>query len=133
MMQLLQVRPDLERCLQHDIGRFDAMAELDITETIVTHDHVDITHDGLDRDTPTLGLLGIDLEVPDIVGTEHVVIDIDQVRHRLEGIADLRCRLAPGFGIGPIDFGDDGLQHRRSGRHLDDGKACVPGLRDRLQ
>ena len=52
------------------------------------------------------------------------IVDVDDERHALEGLAHLRGDRRGGSRVGPVDLGKQRRQHRRARRrldHLDDG------------
>ncbi len=120
-----------QRHLQDDIGRLEHVAALDVADLETAHGHGEVLIDGVHRDAAAHGLLGVDVEAPELVGLSHVVVHVDDVLDLVEHRRHVRRDLAPRLGVGPVHLRHDGLQHRRSRGHLDDGDLGAESLGQR--
>ena len=118
-LQPWQIRPGFVGHLDDNEGRLELVAALHIAEYEIAEGHAQGAVDGIHRYAPAHGLLAVHFEAPDLVGLGHQRIDIGDVGRAHEHLLEIACHLATDIVVGAIHLGNDGLQHRRSGRHLD--------------
>ncbi len=120
-----------QRHLQVDEHRLDRAVALHVAEDEAAHRHLELAVDGLDRHAAPAGLFAVDHEAPGAERHLQVAVDVDGDLGALEQRLDVGGHLAAGRVIGAVDLGHHGLQHRRSGRHLDhlDARAQLAGDR----
>ena len=99
-----------------------------ITQHHTAQCHGEVFVDAVHGNTTHIRFVSIDIEAPIIMGHNHVVIDINQVRRLLEDFGQLMSHRTPGRGIRTMYFCHHGLQHWWSWGHFHNSKFRVDVL-----